>query len=53
MNKKYIFEKAILYLGRLLRGVNLKNANEIEEVKRIREYLNSMMYEVSRYDDKS
>ena len=48
MNNRYILEKAIKYLNRLLLNRPLKNIKEITEVKELKERLNSMMYEVNK-----
>jgi hypothetical protein len=48
MTDKYCLEKAIKYLGKMLKGQSLKTSLEIQEVKAIREKLNSMMYEVKK-----
>ena len=45
---KYYLDKAIKYLGKLLKGQSLKTSTEIKEVKEVREKLNSMMYEVKK-----
>lgn len=45
MNNKYVLEKAIKYLNRLLLNRPLKNVKEIAEVRELKERLNSMMYE--------
>ncbi len=44
MKEKYIFEKTIKYLNRLLENKPLKAIKDIEEVKILKEELNSMMY---------
>lgn len=45
MNNKFVYEKAIKYLGKLLKMQPLKTKNEIREVKEVRKQLNGMMYE--------
>lgn len=45
MNNKYVLEKAIKYLNRLILNRPLKNVKEISEVRELKERLNSMMYE--------
>ena len=47
MNDKMVYEKVIKYLGYLLKGQTPKTSKEIEEVKSIREYINSKMYQKS------
>lgn len=47
MNDKIIYEKVIKYLNYLLKGQILKTKKEIEEVKTIREYINSKIYQKS------
>lgn len=45
MNDKIVYEKIIKYLNFLLKGQVLKTNKEIEEVKSLREYINSKMYQ--------
>ena len=45
MNDKIVYEKAVKYLGYLLKGQVLKTNKEIEEVKAVREYINAKMYQ--------
>ena len=44
MKEKYILEKTIKYLNRLLISRPLKTIKEIEEVRILTEELNSMIY---------
>lgn len=44
MNDRTCLEKAVKYLGKLLKGQTPKTKNEILEIKSIREHLNGMMY---------
>lgn len=48
MTKKYILERTIKYLNKLLNSKTLTKLSEIEEVKILKEELNSMMYEDKR-----
>lgn len=47
MTERFIFERAIKYLNRLLENKPLKTARDIEEVKSTMEQLNSLMYKGS------
>ena len=44
MTDKTCLEKAVKYLGKMLKGQVLKTKSEILEIKAVREQLNSMMY---------
>lgn len=44
MTDKTCLEKAVKYLGKLLKGQNPKTKTEVLEIKAVREQLNSMMY---------
>lgn len=48
MAEKYILERAIKYLNRLLKNQPLKTIKDIEEVKILMEELNSMIYKGSQ-----
>lgn len=48
MTERYILEKTIKYLNRLLQDKPLKTIKDIEEVKILKEELNSMMYKGSQ-----
>jgi len=49
MTEYYIaLDKAVKYLNKLLRSKTIKSVAEINDIKAVREKLNSMMYEVMK-----
>lgn len=48
MTEYYALDKAIKYLNKLIRSKTIKSVTEINDIKAIREKLNSMMYEVMK-----
>lgn len=48
MTEYYAIDKAIKYLNKLIRSKTIKSVTEINDIKAVREKLNSMMYEVMK-----
>lgn len=44
MTEYYALDKAIKYLNKLIRSKTIKSVTEINDIKAVREKLNSMMY---------
>lgn len=45
MTEYYALDKAIKYLNKLIKTKTIKNMTELNEIRAVREKLNSMMYE--------
>jgi len=48
MTEYYALDKAIKYLNKLIKSKNIKNMTELNDIKSVREKLDSMKYEVMR-----
>ena len=48
MTEYYALDKAIKYLNKLIRSKTIKSVTKINDIKAVREKLNSMMYEVMK-----
>ncbi len=48
MSEYYALDKAIKYLNKLIKSKTIKSVAELNEIKSVREKLNSMMYEVMK-----
>lgn len=48
MTEYYALDKAIKYLNKLIKTKTIKNMTELNEIKAVREKLNSMMYEANK-----
>lgn len=48
MTEYYALDKAIKYLNKLIKTKTIKTMTELNEIKAVREKLNSMMYEVNK-----
>ena len=48
MTEYYAIDKAIKYLNKLIRSKTIKSVTEINDIKAVREKLNSMMYVVMK-----